>query len=31
MPASDLFEGRRRLIDDWARFLAQGSGEDQEL
>ena len=24
---SDLFERRRRLMDDWARYLAQGSGE----
>ena len=25
---SDLFERRRVLMDDWARYLAQGSGED---
>ena len=24
---SDLFERRRRLMNDWARYLAQGSGE----
>ena len=24
---SDLFERRRVLMDDWARYLAQGSGE----
>ena len=24
---SDLFERRRRLMDDWARYLAQGSAE----
>ena len=23
---SDLFERRRRLMDDWARYLAQGTG-----
>ena len=28
---SDLFERRRILMDDWARYLAQGSEEDQEL
>ena len=28
---SDLFERRRVLMDDWARYLAQGSGEDPEL
>ena len=27
---SDLFERRRTLMDDWARYLAQGMGEDQE-
>ena len=27
---SDLFERRRVLMDDWARYLAQGSGEDPE-
>ena len=27
---SDLFERRRVLMDDWARYLAQGTGEDQE-
>ena len=27
---SDLFERRRRLMDDWARYLAQGAGEDGE-
>ena len=27
---SDLFERRRTLMDDWARYLAQGSGEDRE-
>ena len=27
---SDLFERRRVLMDDWARYLAQGSGEDGE-
>ena len=27
---SDLFERRRVLMDDWARYLAQGSGEDLE-
>ncbi len=25
---SNLFERRRVLMDDWARYLAQGSGED---
>ena len=27
---SDLFERRRILMDDWARYLAQGSGEYPE-
>ena len=27
---SDLFERRRRLMDDWAGYLAQGPGEDLE-
>ena len=27
---SDLFERRRVLMDDWAGYLAQGSGEDSE-
>ena len=27
---SDLFERRRVLMDDWARYLAQGTGEDAE-
>ena len=27
---SDLFERRRVLMDDWAGYLAQGSGEDRE-
>ena len=27
---SDLFERRRVLMDDWARYLAQGSGEDSK-
>ena len=27
---SDLFERRRVLMDDWARYLAQGSGKDLE-
>ncbi len=27
---SDLFERRRRLMDDWARHLAQETGEDPE-
>ena len=27
---SDLFERRRILMDDWARYLAQGTGEDSE-
>ena len=27
---SDLFERRRVLMDDWARYLAQGSGENLE-
>ena len=26
MPRSDLFERRRVLMDDWARYLAQGIG-----
>ena len=25
---SDLFERRRVLVDDWARYLAQGSATD---
>ena len=25
---SDLFERRRVLMDDWAGYLAQGTGED---
>ena len=28
---SDLFERRRVLMDDWARYLARGSGEDRDL
>ena len=28
---SDLFERRRILMDDWARYLAQGVGEDRAL
>ena len=28
---SDLFERRRVLMGDWARYLAQGTGEDAEL
>ena len=28
---SDLFEGRRVLMDEWARYLAHGSGEDREF
>ena len=28
---SDLFDRRRVLMDDWARYLAQGTGEDLEL
>jgi len=28
---SDLFERRRVLMNDWARYLALGSGEDREL
>ena len=28
---SDLFERRRILMDDWARYLAQGMGEDRAL
>ena len=27
---SDLFERRRALMNDWARYLAQGTGEDLE-
>ena len=27
---SDLFERRRTLMDEWARYLAQGRGEDSE-
>ena len=27
---SDLFELRRTLMDDWARYLDQGSGEGPE-
>ena len=27
---SDLFERRRRLMDDWSRYLAQGSGNAVE-
>ena len=27
---SDLFERRRTLMDDWARYLARGTGEDRE-
>ena len=27
---SDLFERRRVLMDDWARYLARGMGEDRE-
>ena len=27
---SDLFERRRTLMDEWARYLAQGTGEDSE-
>jgi integrase len=27
---SDLFERRRTLMHDWARYLAQGMGEDRE-
>ena len=27
---SDLFERRRVLMDDWARYLAQGMGEDRK-
>ena len=27
---SDLFERRRTLMDDWARYLTQGTGEDPE-
>ena len=27
---SDLFERQRVLMDDWARYLAQGRGENSE-
>ena len=27
---SDLFERRRTLMDDWARYLDQGMGENRE-
>ena len=27
---SDLFERRRVLMDEWARYLARGTGEDSE-
>ena len=27
---SDLFERRCVLMDDWARYLAQGTGEDRK-
>ena len=27
---SDLLKRRRTLMDDWARYLAQGTGEDSE-
>ena len=27
---SDLFERRRVLMDDWARYLVQGTGENLE-
>ena len=27
---SDLFERRQVLMDDWARYLAQGPGENPE-
>ena len=27
---SDLFDHRRTLMDDWARYLDQGRGEDRE-
>ena len=27
---SDLFERRRVLMDDWARYLVRGTGEDPE-
>ena len=27
---SDLFERRRTLMDDWARYLAQGTREDSK-
>ena len=30
MPARDLFERRRLLMDEWARYLAQGTGEYTE-
>ena len=26
----DLFERRRVLMDDWSRYLAQGTGEESE-
>ena len=26
----DLFERRRTLMDEWARYVAQGMGEDRE-
>ena len=28
---SDLFERRRILMDDWARYLAQGKGKDSKI
>ena len=28
---SDLFERRRVLMDDWARYLAQGAGNPEPL
>ena len=27
---SDLFERRRTLMDEWARYLTQGKGEESE-
>ena len=27
---SDLFERRRVLMDEWARYLARGEGEDSK-
>ena len=30
MPRSELFERRHVLMDDWARYLAQGRGEESE-